>query len=328
MVSPESPAGDATVTQRLLAVAPARGEHRALVGGPADPACGYADLAVTVQAAAAGLAWRGLQPRDAVGVYVPDAACYVLAAHAIRAAGGVPSPVAAGLTVPEIAGQLADCGARMLLTAAPLADVALAAADRSWVRQVISFGEAPDAIQFSAAARDGHPAAGRGPAARPGPAAVRAPARRDARPGAGQSPAPGRPAAPAGGRSGDLRQGRGAGRPARGRRPVLHRADRPRAAARRDRGGGERRGARHRRRRAPGHRADRRQAAWRSGPATGCGCSRSRRRVPSPGGPITRWAAGSRTGCSARSWCGWTRWPRPGSPAAAAPARPGKPPGP
>ena len=150
MVSPESPAGDATVTQRLLAVAPARGEHRALVGGPADPACGYADLAVTVQAAAAGLAWRGLQPRDAVGVYVPDAASYVLAAHAIRAAGGVPSPVAAGLTVPEIAGQLADCGARMLLTAAPLADVALAAADRSWVRQVISFGEAPDTIQFSA----------------------------------------------------------------------------------------------------------------------------------------------------------------------------------
>ncbi len=150
MVSPESPAGDVTVTQRLLAAAPARGEHRALVGGPAEPACGYADFAITVQAAAAGLAWRGLQPRDAVGVYVPDAACYVLAAHAIRAAGGVPTPVAAGLTVPEIAGQLADCGARMLLTAPPLAAAALAAADRSWVRQVVSFGEAPDAIQFSA----------------------------------------------------------------------------------------------------------------------------------------------------------------------------------
>ncbi|SRR6266702_2444944 len=150
MVSPEAPAGDVTVTQRLLAAAPSRGEHRALVGGPADPACGYADLAVTVQAAAAGLAWRGLQPRDVVGVYVPDAASYVLAAHAIRAAGGVPSPVAAGLTVPEIAGQLADCGARMLLTAPPLAAAALAAADRSWVRQVISLGEAPDAIQFSA----------------------------------------------------------------------------------------------------------------------------------------------------------------------------------
>jgi acyl-CoA synthetase (AMP-forming)/AMP-acid ligase II len=150
MTSTEAAADEATVTQRLLAVAAARGEHRALVGGSADQAYGYADLAATVQAAAAGLAWRGLQPRDVVGVYVPDAACYVLAAHAIRAAGGVPSPVAPGLTVPEIAGQLADCGARMLLTAPPLAAVALAAADRSWVRQVISFGEAPDAIQFAA----------------------------------------------------------------------------------------------------------------------------------------------------------------------------------
>lgn len=150
MTSTEAPVGEATVTQRLLAAAPSRGGHRALMGGPAVPAYGYADLAAIVRAAAAGLAWRGLQPRDVVGVYVPDAVCYVLAAHAIRAAGGVPSPVAAGLSVPEIAGQLADCGARMLLTAPPLAVAALAAADRSWVRQVISFGEAPDAIQFGA----------------------------------------------------------------------------------------------------------------------------------------------------------------------------------
>jgi acyl-CoA synthetase (AMP-forming)/AMP-acid ligase II len=150
MTSIDAVTGEVTVTQRLLAVAASRGEHRALVGGPAQPAWGYAALAATIQAAAAGLAWRGLQTRDVVGVYVPDAACYVLAAHTIRAAGGVPSPIAPGLTIPEIAGQLADCGARMLLTAPPLAAAALAAADRSWVRQVISFGDAPDAIQFAA----------------------------------------------------------------------------------------------------------------------------------------------------------------------------------
>jgi non-ribosomal peptide synthetase component F len=154
-VSTEAPLGEVTVTQRLLAVAPPRGEHRALVGGPAGLACGYAGLAGTVQAAASGLAWRGLQPGDVVGVYVPDAACYVLSAHAVRAAGGVPMPVASALTVPEMAGQLADCGARMLLTAPPLAAAALAAADRSWVRQVISFGEAPGATQFGTLLRMG-----------------------------------------------------------------------------------------------------------------------------------------------------------------------------
>ncbi len=145
----EAPLGEVTVTQRLLAVAPSRGEHRALVEGPAGRSWSYAELAVTVQSAAAGLAWRGLQPSDVVGVCVPDAACYVLAVHAIRAAGGVPTPLAAVLTVPEMAGQLADCGARMLLTAPPLAAAALAAADRSWVRQVISFGEAAGTTQFS-----------------------------------------------------------------------------------------------------------------------------------------------------------------------------------
>ena len=159
----EAPLGGVTVTQRLLAVAPPRGEHRALAGGPAGLACGYAGLAATVQAAASGLAWRGLQPGDVVGVYVPDAACYVFAAHAIRAAGGVPMPVAPALTVPEMAGQLADCGARMLLTAPPLAAAALAAADRSWVRQVISFGEAPGATQSGTLLRTGtlRPATGR-----------------------------------------------------------------------------------------------------------------------------------------------------------------------
>jgi acyl-CoA synthetase (AMP-forming)/AMP-acid ligase II len=84
-----------------------------------------------------------------VGVYVADAVSYILACHAIRAAGGVPSPVSGELSVPEIAGQLADCGARMLVTSCALAAAGLAAADRSWVRQVISFGEAAGAMPFA-----------------------------------------------------------------------------------------------------------------------------------------------------------------------------------
>lgn len=153
MPTTEMPLPDVAVTQRLLGLAPARGSHQALAG--LASAYSYGELAAAIQAAAAGLAWRGLHPRDVVGVYVPDAACYALATHAIRAAGGVPSPVAAGLTVPEMAGQLADCGARMLLTAPPLAAAALAAADRSWVRQVISFADAPGATPFEALLRSG-----------------------------------------------------------------------------------------------------------------------------------------------------------------------------
>jgi non-ribosomal peptide synthetase component F len=148
MTRTEASAGEVTVTQQLISTGQARGAQRALAGGVNGSSYTYAELTATVQAAAAGLAWRGLRPRDVVGVYVPDAVSYVLATHAIRAAGGVPTPVAAGLTVPEIAGQLAECGARMLLTGPPLAVAALAAADRSWVRQVFSFAEAAGTIPF------------------------------------------------------------------------------------------------------------------------------------------------------------------------------------
>ena len=146
---------EVSVTKRLVSIATDRAGLTALVGGPGpdgQPNGGsysYASLAATVQAAAAGLTWRGLRPRDVVGVLAPDVVGFVLANHAVRAAGGVPSPLDAGLCAVETAGQLAESGARMVITAPPLADTALAAVDRSWVRQVFSFVDAPGATRFS-----------------------------------------------------------------------------------------------------------------------------------------------------------------------------------
>jgi acyl-CoA synthetase (AMP-forming)/AMP-acid ligase II len=144
-----------SVTRRLVSVAADRAGLTALVGGPGpdgQPRIGtysYAALAATVQAAAAGLTWRGLKPRDVVGVLAPDVVGFALATHAIRAAGGVPSPVDTTLCAVETAGQLAESGARMVITAPPLADIALAAVDRSWVRQVFSFVDAPGSTRFT-----------------------------------------------------------------------------------------------------------------------------------------------------------------------------------
>jgi acyl-CoA synthetase (AMP-forming)/AMP-acid ligase II len=138
------PAPD-TVTQRLVGLGVARGERPALVGGSAawpGRTLSYASLAAALQAAAAGLVRHGLRDQDIVGVCVPDAVSYALAVHAVRAAGGVPSPLCAATTA-EMAGQLTDCAARLLITAGPLADAAMAAADAAWVRQVISFDEVP-----------------------------------------------------------------------------------------------------------------------------------------------------------------------------------------
>ena len=145
---------EVSVTSRLVRVASGRPGVIALIGGPGpdgQPGCGpysYPRLAATIQAAAAGLTWRGLQARDVVGVLVPDAVGFVVAIHAVRAAGGVPSPVDPELCSVETAAQLAESGARMVITSPPLACTALAAVDRSWVRQVFSFADAPGATRF------------------------------------------------------------------------------------------------------------------------------------------------------------------------------------
>jgi acyl-coenzyme A synthetase/AMP-(fatty) acid ligase len=122
MTVTDMPAPHTTVTQQLVDRSGARGEHPALVGGQAawpGATLSHADLALALQTAAAGLAWRGLRTQDVVGVYVPDAVSYVLAVHAIRAAGGVPSPIGAASTIAMMAEQLTDCGARLLITARP-----------------------------------------------------------------------------------------------------------------------------------------------------------------------------------------------------------------
>jgi acyl-coenzyme A synthetase/AMP-(fatty) acid ligase len=148
----DPPAPHVTITQRLLGLAPARGAKPALVGGAAlgpGQQLGYADFGRMVQASAAGLAWRGVRSGDAVGVCAPDAVSYALAVHAIRAVGAVPSPICGAATVAGMAAQLSDCGARLLITGPPLLPATLAAVERSWVRQVISFGDEPGTVPFS-----------------------------------------------------------------------------------------------------------------------------------------------------------------------------------
>jgi acyl-CoA synthetase (AMP-forming)/AMP-acid ligase II len=140
------------VTRMVISAAAARADRPALIGAGArqeTEAYSYRRFAATVEAAASGLARRGLQARDVVGILVPDAVSFILARHAVHAVGGVPTPIAPGLPLAEIAGQLTESGARMLITAPPLAETALAAADRSWVRQVFSFADAPGTTRFS-----------------------------------------------------------------------------------------------------------------------------------------------------------------------------------
>ncbi len=137
------------ITERILGQADQAGYRAALIDAIDGTATAWPRFARTVRAAAHGLSQRGLADGDTVGVFVQDAASFAVALNAIRAAGAVALPIRLDACATDIAARLNACGARLLITAAPLADLATEAADRSRVRQVFSFGEASGTTPFS-----------------------------------------------------------------------------------------------------------------------------------------------------------------------------------
>jgi acyl-CoA synthetase (AMP-forming)/AMP-acid ligase II len=124
---------------------------------PENTVTTWLQFAHTVRAAARGLGRRGLRDNDTVGIFVQDAASHAVASHAVRAAGAIALPLHPAA---DIAAQLKACRARLLITSAALAELAIQAAERSWVRQVFAFGEAAGTTPFSSlleAAKHGQP---------------------------------------------------------------------------------------------------------------------------------------------------------------------------
>ena len=164
--TPRADAQQRAMTEHILALADRAGYGAALIDATDAAVTTWPQFADTVRAAARGLSRRGLLDTDTVGVLVADAVSHVVAVHAVRAAGAIAVPIHAGhladlasVSDPEgladasdpadIAAQLKQCRARFLITSAVLAEIAIQAAERSWVRQVFAFGEAEGATPFS-----------------------------------------------------------------------------------------------------------------------------------------------------------------------------------
>jgi AMP-binding enzyme len=141
------------VTEHILTVADQAGFGAALIDAVA---AGAGEASVTtwpqfahmVRAAAGGLSRRGLREADTAGIFVQDAVSHVVAVHAVRAAGAIAAPLRPAQTAADIAAQLKQGRARLLITSAGLAELAVQAAERSWVRQVFAFGEAEGTTPF------------------------------------------------------------------------------------------------------------------------------------------------------------------------------------
>ncbi|MFC3999484.1 AMP-binding protein [Nocardiopsis sediminis] len=124
-----------------------RGGH-ATVTGHRGRGTDAVTFAGTIERAAAGLSRRGMCPDDVVGVLAPVSPERLTAVYTVLAVGGVALPLELTSDLETLISLLTTVDVRMILVAAPLAGIALELADRSRVRQVIAFGQAPETTPF------------------------------------------------------------------------------------------------------------------------------------------------------------------------------------
>ncbi|GII76554.1 hypothetical protein Sru01_15360 [Sphaerisporangium rufum] len=137
------------MSDALLGRAAEHGDRPALVDLTGGEVHSYRRLGRSVGCAAAGLVRRGMRSGQVCGVYVHSASAQAVAMLAVIAAGGVALPVSASSGVTAMAALLTHHDARSLFTTPDLVEAAAEVAGCSRVRQVISFGPAPGAVDFA-----------------------------------------------------------------------------------------------------------------------------------------------------------------------------------
>ncbi|MET8149518.1 AMP-binding protein [Actinoplanes sp. NPDC049668] len=138
---PDVPVGGVTLPGLVLAQAGRLRDKPALVDGATGRAISYGELAAGVERVSAGLAARGFAPGDVLAVYSPNVPEYAVAAYGAMVAGGTVTGANPMLTADELAGQLVDSGARILVTVPPLLERARAAAEKAGGVEVLGYAE-------------------------------------------------------------------------------------------------------------------------------------------------------------------------------------------
>ena len=134
-------------------------DKAALIDGPTGRTLTYAGLRTAVRTVAAGLAARGFRKGDTFAVYSPNLPEYAVAFFGISRAGGIVTTMNPLYTTEEVRRQLADSGARFLLTIPQALDTARRAAEGTAVEEVLVFGEAEGATPFASLLAEGEPPA-------------------------------------------------------------------------------------------------------------------------------------------------------------------------
>jgi acyl-CoA synthetase (AMP-forming)/AMP-acid ligase II len=173
-----SPHPDITVpavslTDFVLGSARARPQHPALVDGITGRTITYGELREQVRCTAAGLAAMGIRKGDVVALCAPNSPEFAVALHAVVRLGAIVTPANPANTAHELAHQLSDAHARLIITTAALADkarAAIAEVERTTTRGsplpthlaqreigLITIDDAPGLRSLASIARDARP---------------------------------------------------------------------------------------------------------------------------------------------------------------------------
>jgi len=128
---------DQSVPAFVLAAGRDRPDAPALIDGLKGDVITHGQLAAYVDRLAAALHERGLRKGDVVAVFCPNTIWYPVVFHGIAAAGCVMSPINSLYTPEEIAFQLRDSGAKVVLTISLFLDRVQAAVEKTPVDEII-----------------------------------------------------------------------------------------------------------------------------------------------------------------------------------------------
>jgi acyl-CoA synthetase (AMP-forming)/AMP-acid ligase II len=127
-----------------------RADRPALIDGPSGRALTYGELRALIGRCRAALAARGFGRGDVLCLYSPNVPEYAAVFFAVAELGGANTTANPMYGAAELARQLKDSGAKLVVTAPQLAETACAAAAAAGVPEVIAWAAATGCTPFAA----------------------------------------------------------------------------------------------------------------------------------------------------------------------------------
>lgn len=141
---------DQSITERVFEGLASRPDEVVLTDGPTGRTLTAAQFMEQVRRLAGGLTARGFGAGHTVALMAPNLPEFCVIFHAVAWAGGTITTINPTYTAPEVAHQLKDAKAELLITIPAFLETAQTAADGTGVSEIAVIGEAPGVTSLAA----------------------------------------------------------------------------------------------------------------------------------------------------------------------------------